>query len=106
MPPKQPQTINIDRIRLAGPWAAWWAMFSVAVIGVWYIRGAKDAGEQVVVEVKEVAVEVKALRSEMKQARETMHAHDVRISTLEEWKRSKVSAEKQQRPTANGWGEQ
>lgn len=81
MPPK-PQTINLDRIRISGPWAAWWAMFSVAVIGVWYLRGAKDAGEQVVVEVK-------ALRGEMKQAREQIHVLDVRVSTLEEWKRSK-----------------
>lgn len=95
MPPKQPQTINIDRIRLSGPWAAWWAMFCVAVIGVWYIRGAKDAGEQVVVEVKEVAVEVKALRSEMKQARDEIHGLNVRVSTLEEWKRSKTETGKE-----------
>jgi hypothetical protein len=81
MPPK-PQTVNLDRIRLSGPWAAWWAMFCVAVIGVWYLRGAKDAGEQVVVEVK-------ALRTEMKQAREEIHGLNVRVSTLEEWKRSK-----------------
>lgn len=90
MPPK-PQTVNLDRIRLSGPWAAWWAMFSVAVIGVWYLRGAKAVGEQVVVEVKE-------LRTEMKQTRETIHVLDVRVSTLEEWKRSKTA-------TGKGWGE-
>lgn len=80
MPPKQ-QTVNLDRIRLSGPWAAWWAMFCVAVVGVWYLRGVKDAGEQVVVEVK-------ALRAEIKQAREEIHGLNVRVSTLEEWKRS------------------
>lgn len=98
MPPK-PQTVHIDRIRLAGPWAAWWAMFSVAVLGVWYLRGSKAAVEQVVIEVKE-------LREENKQAREIIHVLDVRVSTLEEWKRSKTSAEKSQRQNANGWGEQ
>jgi len=87
MPPK-PQTINVDRIRLAGPWAAWWAMFSVAVLGVWYLRGSKAAVEQVVVEVKE-------LREETKQAREIIHVLDVRISTLEEWKRSKTATGKE-----------
>lgn len=87
MPPK-PQTINVDRIRLSGPWAAWWAMFTVAVIGVWYLRGAKAAGEQVVIEVKE-------LRGEMKQARETIHVLDVRVSTLEEWKRSQHATGKE-----------
>ena len=85
------ETVNIDRIRLSGPWAAWWAMFAVALAGVWQIRGAKSAGEQVVIEVKE-------LRSEMKQAREAMHVLDVRVSTLEEWKRSKTA-------TGKGWGE-
>lgn len=88
MPPKQPQTINLDRIRLAGPWAAWWAMFSVAVLGVWYLRGSKAAVEQVVVEVKE-------LREENKQAREIIHVLDVRVSTLEEWKRSKTATGKE-----------
>lgn len=87
MPPK-PQTINVDRIRLSGPWAAWWAMFTVAVTGVWYLRGAKDAGEQVVIEVK-------ALRGEMKQAREQIHVLNVRVSTLEEWKRSKSETGKE-----------
>lgn len=87
MPPK-PQTINVDRIRLSGPWAAWWAMFTIAVTGVWYLRGAKDAGEQVVIEVK-------ALRGEMKQAREQIHVLNVRVSTLEEWKRSKSETGKE-----------
>lgn len=87
MPPK-PQTVNIDRIRLSGPWAAWWAMFSVAVIGVWYLRGSKAAVEQVVIEVKE-------LREETKQAREIIHVLDVRVSTLEEWKRSKTATGKE-----------
>lgn len=86
--PQKPQTINVDRIRLSGPWAAWWAMFTVAVIGVWYLRGAKAAGEQVVIEVKE-------LRGEMKQARETIHVLDVRVSTLEEWKRSQHATGKE-----------
>jgi hypothetical protein len=63
-------------------------MFAVVCAGVWYLRGAKAIGEQVVVEVKE-------LRVEMRQARETMHAHDVRISTLEEWKRSRSSSAKE-----------
>ena len=88
MPPKPTQTINIDRIRLSGPWAAWWAMFSVAVLGVWYLRGSKAAVEQVVVEVKE-------LREETKQAREIIHILDVRVSTLEEWKRSKTATGKE-----------
>lgn len=56
-------------------------MFSVAVLGVWYLRGAKDAGEAVVVEVK-------AMREEMRVAAEKIHVLDVRVSTLEEWKRS------------------
>lgn len=81
MPPKL-QTINLGRVRLSGPWAAWWAIFCVAVIGVWYIRGAKDAGKQVVVEVNEVAIEVEALRSEMKQARDEINGLNVRVSTL------------------------
>ncbi len=98
MPPK-PQTINMDRVRISGPWAAWWAMFAVAVTGVWYLRGSKAAVEQVVIEVKE-------LREKTKQAREIIHVLDVRVSTLEEWKRSKTSAEKSQRQNANGWGEQ
>lgn len=80
--------MNVDRIRLAGPWAAWWAMFSVAVLGVWYLRGSKAAVEQVVVEVKE-------LREETKQAREIIHVLDVRVSTLEEWKRSKTATGKE-----------
>lgn len=87
MPPK-PQTVHIDRIRLAGPWAAWWAMFSVAVLGVWYLRGSKAAVEQVVIEVKE-------LREETKQAREIIHVLDVRVSTLEEWKRSRMATGKE-----------
>lgn len=87
MPPK-PQTVNLDRIRLAGPWAAWWAMFSVAVLGVWHLKGSKDAVEQVVIEVK-------ALRQETKQAREIIHVLDVRVSTLEEWKRSKTETGKE-----------
>jgi hypothetical protein len=86
MPPK-PQTINLDRIRLSGPWAAWWAIFSVAVLGVWYLRGTKDAGEAVVVEVK-------AMREEMRAATEMIHILDVRVSTLEEWKRSKAETGK------------
>lgn len=88
---QKPQALNIDRVRLSGTWTAWWAMFSTVVVGVWYLRGAKEAGEQVVKEVQE-------LRSEMKQAREAMHILDVRVSTLEEWKRSKTS-------TGKGWGE-
>jgi len=87
MPPK-PQTVHIDRIRLAGPWAAWWAMFSVAVLGVWYLRGSKAAVEQVVIEVKE-------LREEAKQAREIIHVLNVRVSTLEEWKRSRTATGKE-----------
>jgi len=87
MPPK-PQTVHIDRIRLAGPWAAWWAMFSVAVLGVWYLRGSKAAVEQVVIEVKE-------LREKTKQAREIIHVLDVRVSTLEEWKRSQHATGKE-----------
>ena len=87
MPPK-PQTVYLDKIRLNGPWAAWWAMFSVAVLGVWYLRGSKAAVEQVVIEVKE-------LREETKQAREIIHVLDVRVSTLEEWKRSKTSTGKE-----------
>jgi len=87
MPPK-PQMVHIDRIRLAGPWAAWWAMFAVAVSGVWYLRGAKAAVEQVVIEVKE-------LREETKQAQEIIHVLDVRVSTLEEWKRSKTATGKE-----------
>lgn len=88
MPPKPTQTINLDRIRLAGPWAAWWAMFCVACIGVWYLRGAKSVVEQVVVEVK-------GLREETKQAREIIHVLDVRVSTLEEWKRSRTATGKE-----------
>jgi hypothetical protein len=87
MPPKA-QTIHVDRMRLTGPWLAWWSLFAVACTGVWYLRGAKAVGEQVVVEVQQ-------LRVEMTQARETMHAHDVRISTLEEWKRSRSSSAKE-----------
>jgi len=86
MPPR-PQTIQLDRVRLSGPWAAWWAMFTVAVSGVWYLRGAKDAGEAVVVEVK-------AVREEMKAAAEKIHVLDVRVSNLEEWKRSKAETGK------------
>ena len=82
MPPK-PQTVHIDRLRFTGPWMAWWAMFAAVCTGVWHVRGAKSIGEQVVIEVKE-------LRAEMKQARDTLHAQDVRISTLEEWRRSKT----------------
>jgi hypothetical protein len=78
---KDNQTIDLTKIRFAAPWAAWWAMFSAVVVGVWYLRGAKEIGEQVVAEVKE-------LRAEMRQTRDTMHLHDVRISTLEEWRRS------------------
>lgn len=63
-------------------------MFAVVCVGVWHVRGAKAIGEQVVVEVKE-------LRVEMKQARETMHAHEVRISTLEEWKRTRSASAKE-----------
>lgn len=87
MPPK-PQTINLDRIRLSGPWAAWWAMFAVALTGVWYLRGAKDAGEAMVLEVK-------AVRQEMKTAAERIHILEVRVSTLEEWKRSKSETGKE-----------
>ena len=47
------------------------------------------------VEVKEVAVEVKALRSEMKQARDEIHGLNVRVSTLEEWKRSQHATGKE-----------
>lgn len=82
------QAIYADRLRLSASWVSWWSMFAVVCTGVWYLRGAKAIGEQVVVEVQE-------LRLEMKQARETMHAHDVRISTLEEWKRSRSSSAKQ-----------
>ena len=89
MPPNSPQTINIDRVRLSGASAAWWAMFCVAVLGVWYLRGSKAAVEQVVIEVKE-------LREKTKQAREIIHVLDVRVSTLEEWKRS-------QHATGNEW---
>jgi len=88
MPPKPQPTIHLDRIRLAGPWAAWWAMFCVAVLGVWYMRGAKAVVEQVVVEVK-------GLREETKQAREIIHILDVRVSTLEEWKRSQHATGKE-----------
>lgn len=63
-------------------------MFSVAVSGVWYLRGAKAAVEQVVIEVKE-------LREETKQAQEIIHVLDVRVSTLEEWKRSRTATGKE-----------
>lgn len=87
MPAKE-QIIHVDRARLSAAWTSWWAMFCVVCMGVWYIRGAKDIGEQVVVEVKQ-------LRAEMKQARESLHNHEVRLSTLEEWKRTKTSSAKE-----------
>jgi hypothetical protein len=83
------QAVNIDRIRLNGSWTAWWAVFSVLLVGVWYLRGAKSIGEQVVLEVRE-------LRMEMREARDVMHSHDMRLTTLEEWKRSRSS-------TGNNW---
>lgn len=82
------QTIDFEHARFSATWVAWWSMFAVVCTGVWYLRGAKAVGEQVVVEVQQ-------LRVEMTQARETMHAHDVRISTLEEWKRSRSASAKE-----------
>ena len=101
MPPKPPQTIHTDRLRIAGPWAAWTVMVAIIGSGVWHVAGVKAGIDRVADGVNSLRAEVQEIRKEMREARETMHAHDVRISTLEEWKRSKVSAEKQQRPTAN-----
>jgi len=77
-----PQEINLDRIRLSGSWAAWWAVFCVLLVGVWYLRGAKSVGEQLVIEIKEI-------HSEMRKANDKLHSHDMRLTTLEEWKRGR-----------------
>ena len=73
MPPK-PQTVHVDRLRLSGPWVAWWAMFLVACTGatgvctgVWYVRGGVSAVEQVVKEVKELRVEMKVVQEKQHQ---------------------------------------
>lgn len=73
MPPK-PQNIHVDRLRLSGPWTAWWAMFVVICIGVvatckgvWHLRGATSNIEQVVKEVKELRVEMKVTQEKQHQ---------------------------------------
>jgi hypothetical protein len=76
---QKPQTVNVDRIRLAAPWAAWWAMFAAVCIGVWHVRGAKSFMEQVVVEVRELRVEAKELRTEIRQAQEKQHQLELDI---------------------------
>jgi hypothetical protein len=78
----KPESINLDRIRLSASWTAWWAVFVVLLVGVWYLRGAKAVGEQVVTEVRE-------LRIEMRDQRDVIHTHDMRLTTLEEWKRTR-----------------
>jgi len=66
MPPK-PQDIHVDRLRLSGPWVAWWAMFVTVCCGVWYVRGAAIAVQQVVAEVKELRVEMKVTEEKQHQ---------------------------------------
>lgn len=95
MPPKSPQTIHTDRLRIAMPWAAWTVMVTIIGSGVWNAAGAKAGIDRVADGVNSLRAEVQEIRKEMREAREKMHAHDVRISTLEEWKRSKSETGKE-----------
>ena len=57
MPTKSPQTIHTDRLRIAGPWAAWCVGIGIISSGVWHAAGAKaGAGAGVAVGLAAVPV--------------------------------------------------
>ena len=51
MAPKSFQTIHSDRLRIAGPWAAWCVGIAIISSGVWHAAGAKAGIDKVADEI-------------------------------------------------------
>ena len=79
MAPKLQQTIHSDRLRIAGPWAAWCVGISIISSGVWHAAGAKAGIDKVADGVSGLRAEVQEIRREMAKDREILHEHGAEL---------------------------